>query len=67
MREIRTLRSMSGEGKRGRQRRNPRPSSTLPETLGAGVSKDWGCDDTGGTVGRVDSRPGERGCDGCCG
>ena len=32
-----------------------------------GVSSEWGYDDTGGTVGRVDSRPGERGCDGCCG
>src|SRR5579864_8627755 len=32
-----------------------------------GVSREWGYDDTGGTVGRVDSRPGERGCDGCCG
>src|SRR5580692_2469694 len=28
--------------------------------------RDWGYDDTGGTIGRVDSRPGERGCDGCC-
>jgi hypothetical protein len=34
---------------------------------GGGVSSEWGYDDTGGTVGRVDSRPGERGCDGCCG
>ena len=33
----------------------------------AGMSSEWGYDDTGGTVGRVDSRPGERGCDGCCG
>jgi hypothetical protein len=32
-----------------------------------GVSRDWGYDDTGGTVGRVDSRPGERKCVGCCG
>jgi hypothetical protein len=33
----------------------------------SGVSREWGYDDTEGTVGRVDSRPGERGCDGCCG
>src|ERR1700733_13584855 len=35
--------------------------------LPMGVSREWGYDDTEGTVGRVDSRPGERGCDGCCG
>ena len=30
-------------------------------------ASEWGYDDTGGTVGRVDGRPGEWGCDGCCG
>jgi DNA invertase Pin-like site-specific DNA recombinase len=37
------------------------------EALGWGVSSEWGDDDTRGTIGRVDSRLGERGCDGCCG
>ena len=32
-----------------------------------GVSREWGDDDTGGTLGRIDSRLGERGCDGYCG
>jgi hypothetical protein len=35
-----------------------------------GVSRDWGDDDKavpGGTIGRVNCRLGERGCDGCCG
>ena len=32
-----------------------------------GVSREWGDGDTGGTIGRVDGRLGERGCDGCCG
>jgi hypothetical protein len=33
----------------------------------SGVSREWGDDDTRGTLGRVDSRLGERGCDGYCG
>jgi hypothetical protein len=32
-----------------------------------GVSREWGDDATRGTIGRVDGRLGERGCDGCCG
>ena len=44
-----------------------RPTMLIREILAKGVSSKWGYDDTGGTVGRVDSRPGERGCDGCCG
>jgi len=43
---------------------------TLDHTAGEllpGVSREWGDDDTGGTLGRIDSRLGERGCDGYCG
>jgi hypothetical protein len=31
------------------------------------VSREWGDDATRGMIGRVDSRLGEHGCDGCCG
>jgi hypothetical protein len=39
----------------------------LRRTIEAGVSSEWGDYETGGTVGRVECRLGERGCDGCCG
>jgi transposase-like protein len=45
----------------------PEPAAAASGPMKQGVSREWGYDDTEGTVGRVDSRPGERGCDGCCG
>ena len=47
--------------------RRARRVGTALQDLSMGVSRDWGYDDTGGTVGRVDSRLGERRCGGCCG
>jgi hypothetical protein len=50
---------------RQHQGRSGRPHRRQP--VGSGVSREWGDDATRGTIGRVDSRLGERECDGCCG
>jgi hypothetical protein len=41
--------------------------SPMTAASSRGVSREWGDDATRGTIGRVDGRLGERGCDGCCG
>jgi bifunctional ADP-heptose synthase (sugar kinase/adenylyltransferase) len=56
-----------GDLRRKRGVRRDPGRSCLGERRGPGVSREWGDDATRGTIGRVDSRLGEHGCDGCCG
>jgi hypothetical protein len=57
--------------RRGEIRRRPngrsQPSPLHRSRPTRGVSREWGDDATRGTIARVDSRLGERECDGCCG
>jgi hypothetical protein len=43
------------------------PAVAIVGAIWWGVSREWEDDATRGTIGRVDGRLWERGCDGCCG